>query len=240
MIDSRRPAPRGRRSRRGFTLLELLMASTCTVGIVTAGTTMALAVSYALSAVPANSTAVVTGHGAVQRLGKLVRAARLVGYHDATNITLWSADANKDDQVQFSETALAWYDAASKELRWTVPFPSSMSAASVAAADRVVSFAEFADSAYPTTIQAAANAATTVLAENALGFQIKGNAAATDAKVLDLRLKLRTDQEPLSFVTSVSPRAPADYLTSTTLRTNDGVATKRYRRVNQRSWTVPP
>lgn len=226
--------------RRGFTLLEMLIASTCMLAIATAGTTMALAVSYAMENAPQTAAATVTGHGALNRVAKIVRKARLVGFYDASQAALWTGDPNSDDKPQLSETAVLWLDSSSQEIKYTKPFPDDMPAATVALSDRAVSMSELASSAYPNTVRQSANAATAVVVPATAGLEIRGNATSTDANMLDLRVKLSTPAGSLAFVASAAPRAPADYLVTPARNTNDGVATKRPRRTAMRSWTVPP
>lgn len=228
------------RRRRAFTLTELLMAAACTTGIVTAGSTMAVAVSYALSSASQNLAAVVSGHGAAQRAARLVRQSRLIGYYSSTQLVLWTSDANTDDQTQLSETGLLWYDSTSSQLKWTTAFSTGMTPAQIVAADRVVSFTELATSAFATAIQTSSNAQTTLLADNVTAFSITGNAASTTDGLIDMRLTINGGQGVPTFLITASPRAPADYLLSTTTRTNDNISTKRYRRLAQKSWTVPP
>lgn len=207
--------------------------------VTTSGITATLAVSYAAESTRRESTAALQGHSAMRRLERGIRGARLMGYYDTHKIVLWYADLNGDDKVQLSETELNWWDSSTNQLNRTRPYANSMTPAQIALTDRIVSFAELSGSAYPQTITTSATAETAVLASDAVDFAIKSNSGTTSAGLVDLRLTAQEGGLAKRFATSASPRAPADYLTSGTTSTNDGVSARRYRRTAPRTWTVP-
>ncbi len=225
--------------RRGFTLNELLIASLCTVTIVAAGTTMALAVSYSAAATQSDNTAVLQAQSAVRRIAKAVRAARMIGYYTTGSAVLWRDDANNDDTIQLSETELYWFDSATHSVKRTRPYRQSMTAGQIALTDRAVSLAELTGSGIPTTIQNAPNAETVVMALNAVDVDLKCNTTGGTTNLIDMRISVRANQALKRMAMSAAPRAPADYLTDSSKNTNDGVPTKRLRRTAPRTWTVP-
>ncbi|MCK6483888.1 MAG: hypothetical protein HUU22_05965 [Phycisphaerae bacterium] len=226
-------------SRRAFSLIELLIASICTLAVVTAGTTMVVAVGYVTCTGTADQSTATEGHGAVRRINKLLREARLIGYYDNSNLVLWTKDNNSNDAIELDETAVLWRDAGSEELRLTTPFARTATSAEIAAGNRGVSVAELSDGAFPATIQGASGAETTVLAGRVDSMDVKGNAPAGQAQVAHVSLFLKADEVQKEFNICAGPRAPADYLTSSSLNTNDGRATKHKRRLNPRVWIVP-
>jgi len=233
-------APRNpARRRRAFSLVELLLASACTVSIVTAGSTMVLAVSASTADSLEDRAAYLQGHGAMRRLTRLIQNSRMIGFWDIDEFVLWRGDANGDDLIQLSETISVWYDNGTSTLKSTRPFRESMTAAEIAAADRTVDPTELMDSGFPSTIRSAANAATQVMATNVVSFEVDSNAPGQRAKLLSLELKLRPAERVLTYCITVSPRAVADYLCSPSDNTDDGDVTRRKRRLNARVWNVP-
>ena len=201
--------------------------------------TMAVAVGYAADSTRRDSTAALQGHSAMRRIAKAIRSARLVGYYDTHQIVLWYDDVNGDDKVQLSETEVNWWDSATSQLKRTRPYTSTMSASQIALTDRIVTFAELSGSTYSQTITSAPNAETAILASDAVDFAIKSNGAQDTAGLVDLRITAQEGATARRFAISATPAAPADYLTSGTTSTNDGVSTRRYRRSTPRTWTVP-
>src|SRR5205807_2529501 len=94
-----------------------------------------------------DSTAALQGHSAMQQLARTIRGARLIGYYDTHHIIVWYNDVNGDDKTQLSETELDWWDSSTNQLKRTRPYSSSMTAAQIAATDRVVSYTELSTSA---------------------------------------------------------------------------------------------
>lgn len=225
--------------RRAFTLIELLIASICTLAVVTAGTTMVVAVGYVTCTGTADQSAATEGHGAVRRINKLLREARLIGYYDNSNFVVWTRDSNGNDAIELDETAVVWRDGGAARLCMTTPFSRTATAAEIAAGNRGVSVAELSGSAFPGTIRGTPSAETTVLAGNVETMAVMGNAAAGQAQVAHVSLTLKADEVRKEFNVCAGPRAPGDYLTSSSLNTDDGRATKRKRRLSARTWIVP-
>lgn len=242
-----------KRVRRGFTLAETLIASICTAAVVSAGTAMVVAVSYASTDTATNDGLAVQGHGTVQRVGAIIRSARLIGYHDSDEAVLWCQDANTNDGIELSETAVLWADSDTSELRLSTPFPSH-APGTTPSGDRAVAMNEFEAPAFPNTIRGNSGATTIVLSGNVAGVTIESNAAGADADLLNLRVELTSGQDEdddgdddddgeavqsATFVVSAAPVAPADYLQDASSNTNDGISGARRRRTIARSWEVP-
>lgn len=242
-----------KRVRRGFTLAETIIASICTAGVVSAGTAMVVAVSYASTDTATNDALAVQGHGTVQRVSALIRSARLIGYHDADEAVLWRTDTNTNDSIELSETAVLCADSDTRELHLVSPFPPQAPGVTPAG-DRAVAMSEFEDSGFPDTIRGNAGATVVVLSGSVASIDFAANAAGGDADLLNITMELTSgadddddgndddDGEAIqsaAFVVSAAPAAPADYLQDASSNTNDGISGARRRRTIARSWEVP-
>src|SRR5205823_5445674 len=90
--------------RRGFTMVELLMAGTMTALTAAAGAAFISAMSNASMTTRDVRAVNSAGHFALSQIGKIIREGRAVGQVTSTTVNLWLSDTNGDDLVNLYET----------------------------------------------------------------------------------------------------------------------------------------
>jgi hypothetical protein len=198
-----------------------------------------LAVSYTTIEMTEEDDSAIEGHGSISRLAQTIRNSRLVGFRATEEIVLWLDDENKNDKIELSELGVAWYDDANDKLVWSKAFNANTPAATIAAANREVTFAEFRSAAAVTAVTASAEASKSTYANDVIGVSFTANAADADVNVVNMMVGVRTANQAKRYVSSAAPMAPADYLVVAGRGTDDGNPAKRQRRVTRREWVVP-
>lgn len=136
--------------RRGFTFVELMIGMVVTAVVLSALSVFTAAVAAHWETTEAGQSAFLSASLSVDRVSRIVRAAKFLDPAAATgsldNSTppaacmCWARDANNDGKMQPSELGLFAYDAASASVLWyTVQYPAGWTPARVAVADAPLS-----------------------------------------------------------------------------------------------------
>ena len=212
---------RSRCTRRGMTLIELLLAALMTAFISAAAAAMLNGASNASYQSRNARTVTAAGHYAEGRIGAVIRQARGVGKVSSNRISLWVADSNDDDKVQLSEAATITYDASAKVICINQTVASSAT---------VVSSAIFQDVDQLDTAITGAGAKATQWAEDVQACVFEGYPSNTDTRIVNATFTIATGSDAMEFGVTASPKASADYLFQTGTRTAPSGAETRYKR----------
>lgn len=116
---------RSRRTRRGFTLLELLLALTVTALVGAAISAMLSAVTTGVSTRQDNRSVMVRANAAANRLGAYVAPSRSMLAAGPTDLVVWFADSRESDTVHATEIRWLKFDAVENEMVvYYVQFPA--------------------------------------------------------------------------------------------------------------------
>jgi prepilin-type N-terminal cleavage/methylation domain-containing protein len=105
-----------RNGRRGFTLIEVLLAASITAAACTVATMLIQSISQTASASSGKYAGVVAARDSLSCIDMLVEEAALIGYWDGSRVLLWRNDDNGDGQINLSELMLVRYDVDSQKL----------------------------------------------------------------------------------------------------------------------------
>ncbi|HEX8521793.1 MAG TPA: hypothetical protein VF669_06010 [Tepidisphaeraceae bacterium] len=161
------PSNRQRCKRRGFTFGELVLglAMTSLVAGAVGALMMAVSRGWELGQTTDNTTSLTTQ--SVQRVTKIIHAARQVGALRTGSITttpakpaamlIWKGDLNSDSKMQLSELGMLEFDSATSQLiYYEVSYPTSWTSAQKQANVMIVSDASFWDDATIDSMKSAA------------------------------------------------------------------------------------
>lgn len=205
MIAARRMT--GRCCRLGMTLVELLLASSVTALTATAGASLLYAISSASTETRDFRTQRQVGHYALDRMGRIIREARSVGYISTDKVALWLNDANENEQVDLYEVGQIEYNSAKKAVTYRY-FDTSGSPAPV----NVVGTTLFASESAMTNALNTYSAKEVVLAEDVDSMKFLGYPNSVEARVVMSEFVMTVNGETQTFHVAASPRAPAEYL----------------------------
>ena len=96
--------------RRGFSLIEVLLAASFTAAACTVATMLIQSISHAASASSGKYAGAAAARDTISCIDMLVEEAGLVGYWDDNRILLWRNDDNADGQINLSEMTLVYCD----------------------------------------------------------------------------------------------------------------------------------
>lgn len=197
--------------RAGMTLIELLIAAMVTAIVAITAATLLNATSNASTQSRNARKVSSTGNYVIERFNEYVREARAFGQITSTGLSIWTGDANNNDAIELSETAVIYYDTSALAIVARRLSPSSTADATVPAA----TFTSWStlDLALRTAGDQAVQWATDVRA-----CVFSGYPGGTDARLANLQFTLSTGSDATGFLTSASPRAAGDFLFVTAAR----------------------
>lgn len=219
-------------ARRGMTLVELLLAAMMTAVISAAAATLLSGASNA-SAQSRNARSVTAaGHYAESRIGAVIRQARGIGQVTATRVSLWMNDANDDDTVQLSESAVIYYDSSAKAIAI-----DQTDSTATAAATTAVSRTTFQDVTLMTSAIRGVTFKSTQWAEDVQACAFDGFPNLTDTRVVNATFMIGTGSDATEFAVTASPKAPGDYLFQTSTRAAPSGSETRFTRTRVSPYT---
>lgn len=220
------------RGRRGMTLVELLLAAMMTAVISAAAATLLSGASNA-SAQSRNARSVTAaGHYAEGRIGAVIRQARAIGQVTATRVSLWLSDANDDDRMQLSESAVIFYDSTAKAISIVQTDSSATSASST-----LVANSTFQDVTLMTSAIRGVAYKTTQWAEDVQACAFEGYPSLSDTRVVNSVFTIATGSDATEFAVTAGPKASGDYLFQSGTRTAPSGSETRYLRAKVSPYT---
>jgi len=216
---------RASQSRPGMTLIELLVAAAITAFVSAAAATLLSAASNASSQSRNVRTISAAGYYAEGRIGATIRQARAIGEVSATHVSLWIDDANGDDRIQLSETGVIFYEDDDDGIFFRQPDSTNTGAATTEVLITDMQVAQKLDQMISDT-----GAVAVQWAENVQACQFDGYPSLTDTRVVTAAFTLGTGSDATDYAVTASPKAPADYLFSSSTRTAPSGSETRYRR----------
>ncbi len=221
-----------RRSHRGFTLAEMLLATSVTALTATAGAAMIHAVSAASTTTRDLRAQKNAGRTLISRIAADVQEARAVGDLDSNRIVLWRTDVDENDQINAKEVITIYWNSSTRQvIRESVQRSSDTDTGNAIDVDTLL------DAASVATVMDAAGKSSVVIGEGIDDFTLRGFPDNGEAQIVDVRFTITADDSTLMFSKSVSPRAAADYLFSDATRLAPATAGERYRRKHYSRWT---
>ena len=148
------------------------------------------------------------GRFALLRISKTIREARAIGDVGPKDVLLWREDINKDDVPNLYELAIIKYKPPTKELMFSTLTPPGGIIPGV-----VVPDAQFQD--LPTArslMVASGDMETVVWAEGVKAFHFSSFPHKAEARIIDVKFKMKAGKKLLTFSESITLRASADYL----------------------------
>lgn len=195
-----------RPARRGFTMLELLLASMITALVAASSATFLSATTNASLTTRDVRTTQNAGHFALTQISKTIREARAIGQVTTTSVTLWVEDANNDDKLNLYETAIIRYDSAGKQLIYEYPKSSG------AAPATVVTTPNFKSATTLGSLMPSADKQVEVWATDIISMGFTGNPGGTDTRMVETNFTIDLTGQPATFRGAANARASADYL----------------------------
>lgn len=193
--------------RRGFTILELLLASMVTALVAASATTFLSATTNASLTTRDVRTTQNAGHYALTQISKAVREARAIGEVTTTSVTVWVEDTNNDDKLNLYETAIIRYDAAGQRLIYEYPeAPESGAPATL------LNTANFKDVVALASLIPVADKKTVVWCTDIISMGFSGHPSGTETRMVETTFTLDLTGQPATFRGAANARASADYL----------------------------
>lgn len=192
--------------RRGFTFIELMLASMITALVATAGASLIFATTSASRELGGIRNTKTAGHYALSRIATSIREARAIGDVTSEEMSLWIKDTNGDDVANLNEMATIRYLSNGKVIAYTVPDPANPLGSSAVPAGILTRA--------PDTVQMIwlAGPQTDIWAQDVEKFSLSGYPQMTDMRLVEVHFEIGQGADAVSFQTTASPRAPADYL----------------------------
>jgi prepilin-type N-terminal cleavage/methylation domain-containing protein len=213
-----------RAARRGFTMLELLLASMITALVAASATTFLSATTNASLTTRDLRSTQNAGHFALTQISKAVREARGIGQVTTTSVTLWVEDANNDDKLNLYETAIIRYDAGGKQLIYEYPKSSGAMPATL------LSTPNFKNATTLGGLMPSADKQVEVWATNVTSLGFTGNPSGTDTRMVETNFTIDLTGQPATFRGAANARASADYLFFAETQTKPLGSTRKQRK----------
>ncbi len=222
---------RGDRGRRGFTMLELLLASMVTAFVAASATTFLSATTNASLTTRDVRTTQNAGTYALTQISKTIREARAIGEVTTTSVTLWVNDSNKDDKLNLYETAVIRYDAAGQQLIYEyLETPGSGMPTSV------VTTGNFKDATSLRGLMPTADKKTVVWGTDIISMGFTGQPGGTDTRMVEMNFTIDLTGQPATFRGAANVRASADYLFYDVTQTAAPIGSTRKHRKEIYQW----
>jgi prepilin-type N-terminal cleavage/methylation domain-containing protein len=218
--------------RRGFTLAEMLLASTVAALTATAGAAVIHAVSTASTATRDLRAMKNAGRTLISRIAGDVQQARAIGDISSDRIVLWQSDVNEDDQINAKEVIIIHWNSSTKQVT-----REAVQRADDADVGNAIVKDTFLDAAGAATAMDVPEKYSVVIGEAIESFSFSAFPEDGETRIVEVRFIIAADDTSLMFSKSMSPRAPADYLFDTQTRIDPAVAGERVRRRYYSRWT---
>lgn len=220
-----------RRARRGaFTLVELLMAATCTSIVAASATSLVFAIASASRTTKEIRAAKSTGNYAISRINQTIRESKSVGTVTPTALSLWVKDLKDDDKISLYETGIIKYDAATDQILYLhMDNPGVTPVVPI-------TLAEFQDVATLATKMSGANLVTDVWASDVAGLTFTSYPSNTDTRLVDTQIVIDITSESLVFKGAASPKASGEFLFVDAAIGTVSVKSGRLRRLIPAQW----
>ncbi len=193
--------------RRGYSLIELLLAALVTSFVAAAGATMTSAISNAAVQTRDIRSTKTAGNFALSRVGRAIREARSVGQVTSTSVTLWVQDSNGDDQLNLYEVAMLRYDSTAKQIIYEYLDPGANPKPAT-----TMTTANFKNSTTVQSLMTSPDRKSEVWAEGVQSLTFTGYPSYTETRIVQTQFVVGTGPDETSFAAAASPRASADYL----------------------------
>ncbi|MCZ6698323.1 MAG: type II secretion system protein [Planctomycetota bacterium] len=192
--------------RRGFTLIELMLAGMITALVAAAGASLIFATTGASRELGGIRNTKTAGNYALSQIASRIRQARAIGDLRSNQLSLWVEDANGDDVANLNEIATIRYRSGEKTITYLVLDPARASGSFVVP--------EWVLTSAPSSQQmiSMGGPQPTVWADDVETFSFSGYPQETDTRIVEVRFTIGQGAGAISFQTTASPRAPADYL----------------------------
>lgn len=194
------------RSRRAFTLIELLLAASITSLTAAAGAAFIGAVTDASLTTREVSATKAQGHYAIMQIGRTIRQARSVGQVTSSSMTLWQKDANNDDVVNLYEASVIRYDSINQQIVYdylqqpATPVTTTLSRAALTDVPTV-------QAAMPSV-----DKKSIVWAKSVTSCTFSGTPSLTDTRLVQICFTINSNGLAVPFRMAVGPRGSGDYL----------------------------
>jgi prepilin-type N-terminal cleavage/methylation domain-containing protein len=192
--------------RRGFTLVELIMAMTVTGIILAAVATLAFALGSANSSADDTSEIQSRIRYTTVRFGELVRNCKLICYHYGIEAVLWRADDNCDNKINPGELVYIETGNSDHQIRLLSFKPTG------AAASTVLTLAAISTSGTKETLIATCSPSYITLMDNCVNVWFLTDTAPPFGKRLDMFFTIQQKGIVQTYQCSAFLRAQAEYL----------------------------
>ncbi len=216
---------------RGFTLVELLMAASCTAIVAASSTTLVFAIAQASRETKEVRSAKSTGNYAVSRINRTIREARSIGTVTSSAVSLWVDDIKDDDRISLYEIGMIRYDADSDQIQYL-----QMTNPGGVIPTVPVTLADFQNVEALATKMVGPNLETQVWATDISEFEFSGYPSNTDTRLIDVRLVIEMTNESLVFKGAATPKASGEYLFVDGAIGEASAASGRLRRLVPAKW----
>ena len=200
-------------SRRGLTLVELILAMTITAMACVAIAATMKATANTWEANQQDDQTLVSARIALRRLRTIVSNAKLFGYRSANELVLWAGDENGNFQIEYSECAMIRYDPATDQLQLLdIYFPPGTPQGDIDARNVTLIFTDFSAPQVLTLLGADAYVRSRTLADNVVSFSVSTIGQASYVRTAMFSFRLGQDDPSQQFDAVAAMRSPAYYL----------------------------
>lgn len=195
----------------GFTIAELVlaMAIASVVGLSVAVVSTALSTAHEHSM--ENDVHVQTARSVIRRIESEIRKSKLVVKQGATELALWSSDADESGSINISELKVIGYDASADRVELTrVVFPDDMDATTREALDIEISLSEINDASSVTDEilnQLPSYVQQTTLADNVLDVSVSTDEPPPKTRVVKFKVQIGTPESNVTLYGGAALRA---------------------------------
>jgi prepilin-type N-terminal cleavage/methylation domain-containing protein len=188
-----------RNGRRGFTLIEVLLAGSITAAACTVATMLIQSISQTASASSGKYAGVVAARDGLSCIDMLVEEAALIGYWDSSQVLLWRNDDNGDGQINLSEMMLVRYDVDDRDLSLRdVPVSGAQNS--------VVPFNQFVALTAAQAVEQHANVRVRGMIGNLSAFAARCDGTGGDAQAVQVTLTVESGDDAQTLHTLMTLR----------------------------------
>lgn len=223
---------RSGRRRRGFTLAELLLASTVAALTALGSAALINAVSNASTSTRDLRAQKNAGRSLLNRISSELRQARAIADVAADRIILWQADLNRDDRANEKEiVVIRWISASNQVVREGIPNGTETDAGAE------VSFASLLDADAVTNALDQGGKTSTVIGAAIENFALHAYPDSGETRLVSVEFTVGAEGQTLYFTKATAIRAAADYLFDTRTSMPPATVDDRTRRKYYSRWT---
>lgn len=202
--------PRRNRRRRGFTLLELILAASFTAAACTAAVELLQAIDHASSLGGGIHQANAAARDALGCMDLLVEQASLIGFRDSQKILLWRSDDNDDGKINLLELSLVRYVPASGNLDLVeVRLPKGTSIGDIQQQNIALTTAQLGTVAATNLVEQHASACVRTLLNGVSQFAAWSDGTGVSSQMVQVTFTVARDDGSQVFHAVMTPRSPA-------------------------------